>query len=369
MAKKILVIDGYIGAYAFSKQYVRNFLNEAGKNPVEIQVNSLGGSVDDAISINNQIMEHGDVTIVYSAFNASSATILGLGAKHIIIHSNSFYLVHKPMFWVDEWGTKNEDDIDQLIAKLEKKKEDLAKITMSIAKMYMTKTGKPLQEVMDLMKKNAWLTAQEALEFGFVDEVVEPAQAINHLENERMVAMISGNDLPPLPRQNPPASQPVNHDEEPVTRSWIENVLSRFIPKKESTQNNNSTQMKKFDFLNKTLGVDGLEQAEDKGVYLNEEQLTLINTALQAREDAETARTTAETNLSNAMASLDEIDPSVAAATELSGKVDAIKTRIAAKPGATATGAQTKGDPVDEPVEDWGTIDSLPHNRELDANS
>ncbi|NQU55206.1 MAG: Clp protease ClpP, partial [Bacteroidetes bacterium] len=183
MAKKVIVIDGYIGSYAFSKQFIRNELEGNSKNPVEVKISSLGGSVDHALNIYDQFVEHGNVTAELSAFVASSATIISLGAKTVRMNENSFYLIHKAMNWVDEWGTMNEDEIESLIAKLEKQKQELAKVTLQLAKMYVAKSGKALDKVIDLMKQETWLTAEEALEWGFVDEVFIPDVAENFLEN------------------------------------------------------------------------------------------------------------------------------------------------------------------------------------------
>ena len=110
MAKKIIVIDGAIGNYSYSKQFIRYELEGNGKNPVLVKISSLGGSVDHALNIYDQFVEHGNVTVELSAFVASSATILSLGANHIRMNENSFYLIHKAALWVDEWGQLNEDE-------------------------------------------------------------------------------------------------------------------------------------------------------------------------------------------------------------------------------------------------------------------
>jgi ATP-dependent protease ClpP protease subunit len=141
MATKTIVIDGPIGQYSFSKQFMRNELAGQSKNPVLIKITSLGGSVDDALNIYDQFIEHGNVTAELSAFVASSATLISLGAKTVRMNENSFYLIHKAMNWVDEWGSMNEDEIDALIAKLETQKQQLAKVTLQLAKMYVQKTG------------------------------------------------------------------------------------------------------------------------------------------------------------------------------------------------------------------------------------
>ncbi len=195
MAKKIIVIDGYIGDYQFSKQYIRNELAGNSKNPVTVKISSLGGQVDHALNIYDQFIEHGQVEAELSAFVASSATLISLGAKTIRMNENSFYLIHKAMNWVDEWGSMNEDEIEELIAKLEKQKAQLAKITLQIAKMYTKKTGKTLNEIIELMKQEIWLTAEEAKAWGFVDEIYTAAEPENYLDN-KMVAMITASGYP-----------------------------------------------------------------------------------------------------------------------------------------------------------------------------
>ena len=203
MAKKIIIIDGYIGPYQFSQQYIRNELNGHSNDVVTVKISSLGGSVSHALNIYDQFTEHGNITANLSSFVASSGTIIALGAKRTIMNENSFYLIHKLMNWMDEWGYKNEDDIEALIAKLEKEKQQLAKMTLQVAKMYAKKSGKSLKEITDLMKEETWLTAEEAKSWGFVDEIYTPEETVNFLDT-KMVAMItaSGYPIPDLKRDS-----------------------------------------------------------------------------------------------------------------------------------------------------------------------
>ena len=201
---KTFSIDGYIGAGYYSKQYIRSMLLEEPGN-ILINVSSLGGSLDHALDIHDQFAKHGKVTIEYNSFNASSATIISLGASKIKMSNNSFYLIHKVMSWVDQWGYMNEDDLQVLIDSLEKEKGENAKITLIMAKMYAAKTGKTTAEIIELMKQQTWLSAEEALAWGFVDEIFEPKESINVLEDQKLVAMISaaGFPIPKRKSQNP----------------------------------------------------------------------------------------------------------------------------------------------------------------------
>ena len=152
-------IDGQIGQYGYSKQYVRQILAQYKGQPVNVRVNSLGGSLDDALDIAARFNEHGDVTVFMFGYCASAATVLALGAKKTVIDENAFYLVHKVMNWVDIWDTLNADQLQDLIDELEKNKRDNEKMDLVLAKMYAKKSGHTANEIMAVLKEAAWLTA------------------------------------------------------------------------------------------------------------------------------------------------------------------------------------------------------------------
>jgi ATP-dependent protease ClpP protease subunit len=377
MATKTIVIDGPIGQYSFSKQFMRNELAGQSKNPILIKISSLGGSVDDALNIYDQFIEHGNVTAELSAFVASSATLISLGAKTVRMNENSFYLIHKAMNWVDEWGSMNEDEIDALIAKLEIQKQQLAKVTLQLAKMYVKKTGKSLDEIINLMKQQTWLTADEAKTWGFVDEIFIPDVAVNYLENLQMVAMISSSGYPDPPRKST-VKAPVAEREavEAVDEeSIIDRILNRILnPKKNVTPKNKAEMKTQFSNVNKVLNVDKLESTEE-GVFLNETQLESFENRLAldqqivaGRDAALAERETARTELSNAFNPFDAIDPAIASAQTPEAKVLAIRALLSKKPSVQPSGNQDSSDPVSDGVE-WDVINNLPHNKQVDQNS
>lgn len=396
MAKHTIIIDGYIGSYAYSKQFIRSQLSEHKKDQVTVIISSLGGDVDHAISIYDQFKEHGNISAELSAFVASSATLISLGAKKVRMNENSFYLIHKPMSWIDEWDAMNEDKIEELIEKLEKEKKELSKITLQMAKMYMKKTGKSLEEIISLMKQDTWLNADEALEWGFVDEVYQSEEAVNYLENEKMVAMITSNGMPAPPRKNKKIQTSQSIDEESLfNRVW--NRIKEQLIKPINSDSDNSNHLnkeemsKQFLNVNKTLGVEALESTNE-GVFLNEEQLQTIedqlSTTAQATADCENAvserdaanlerdnavneRDTARTELTNAVGLFDAIDPTIAAAETPEAKAEAIRALLAAKPGSKIEGNHDDMDPETKGPKDadWEAINNLSHNKDVDKNS
>jgi len=381
MSSKIIVIDGYIGPYGYSKQFIRNELAGQSKNPVTIKISSLGGSVDDALNIFDQFVEHGNVTAELSAFVASSATLVSLGAKTVRMNENSFYLIHKAMNWVDEWGTMNEDEIESLIAKLEAQKQQLAKITLQLARMYVKKTAKTLDEIISLMKQETWLTAEEAKTWGFVDEVFAPDVAVNYLDNLQMVAMITSNGFPDPPRknnQNKPSAQAVDED------SFFDRIWNRMLNKqKDINPKYKKFEMKKqFIHLNSALNIESLESTED-GFFLNEGQLQQLeerleanqqlvterDSAIQERDTATSSLETAKANLASAYNPFNAIDPTIATAATPEAKATAIRTLLSTRPGTPPIQSLEEQDEIATDEVDWEAINNLEHNKQVDKNS
>jgi ATP-dependent Clp protease, protease subunit len=276
---KKFVIDGQIGQWYFSKQFVREMLKDTSGEDVEVNISSFGGDVNHAVDIHDQFAAHGNIIINYTGFNASAATLLGLGAKKVRMSENSFYLIHKPMFWVDEWGNMNEDDIDAVITSLEKKKSELAKITMVLARMYKDKTGMSIKDIISLMNEQTWLTADMAKEKRLVDEVYKPAQIVNYLDDSKQIAMISASGLPVPAR---PKQVTVTETEADQPEVYNETKL---INKLRAIFNPINTMNKQFVLVNSVLGVEKLEATKD-GVFLNEQQLETIEAKIKADSEA-----------------------------------------------------------------------------------
>ena len=276
-------------------------------------------------------------------------------------------------------------EIDALIAKLETQKQQLAKVTLQLAKMYVKKTGKTLDEIINLMKQQTWLTAEEAKSWGFVDEVFVPEVAINYLENLQIVAMISSSGYPDPPRKpskKTPVPELVEGVEAVDEESLFNRIWNRITNKQKEVTPKNKAEMKtQFLNVNKVLTVENLESTAD-GVFLNETQLSEIenrlaldqqiiaerDTANAARDAAIAERDTANTNLVNAMDPFNAIDASIASVESPEAKVLAIRALLSKKPATQPAGNMGKSDPVSDGVE-WDVINNLPHNKQVDKNS
>lgn len=166
-----LTIDYSIGFFGYSKQYVRNVLGSYKGKHVDVKISSLGGDLDHGLDIRQQFIDHGDVTVYLSGFVASAATVAAMGAKRIVMSKYAMFLVHKCSNFIDAWGNFNADQMQDLIEQLERNKKENDKIDVVLANMYAAKCKKKVKDILDVLKEGRWLTADEALSYGFVDEI------------------------------------------------------------------------------------------------------------------------------------------------------------------------------------------------------
>jgi ATP-dependent Clp protease protease subunit len=130
--------------------------------PVTVLVNSPGGEVIAASVIRTILQEYtGKVTADIVGLAASAATVMVTGADHIRMRESALFMIHDPSGLT--WGTIEE--IKGFIDVLKTVKD-------SIIDTYQTKTKMEREKLAKMMTDETWLTAREAKDFGFIDEVV-----------------------------------------------------------------------------------------------------------------------------------------------------------------------------------------------------
>ena len=273
-------IDDYIGRWGYSKQYIRNQLAGLKGKPVNVRISSLGGSVEHGLDIRQQFLDHGEVTAYLYGLVASSATIAALGAKKVCISKYCMFLVHKVSNWVDAWGQMNADQIQELIDDLKENKLQNDKFDLVLAQMYANKCNKQIDEILDTLKAGRWLTAQEALEYGFVDEIIEDAK-------EDKVNLASFTDklnvlgFPALPQMD---------NKEDKESGWFQRIMEKLDAFSPLLKSENSTHLinlimkKDYQKVNAILNVEGLEFDKDGKVTLTEAQVKALNEKVDALE-------------------------------------------------------------------------------------
>ena len=268
MAKKYdLKLKGYVGGWDFDSDYVDYFLSNKGKDKeVTVVIDSLGGSVSAAMSISASFKMHGKVNVHFVGYNASAATIASMGAKHISMDAHAMYLVHKCSTLVFEIMQANSDDVDALIARLEKEKKQLDKIDLNVAGMYSAKCKKKKAELLDLMKEGGWLTAQEAKDWGFIDEITDEPDEIPENITRDVAACMEAHGIPALPGME--------------KKNWLSRIMDALGKVLTDTHSNIIDKMAKL--LPAICAVLGLSELtfEDGKATLTEEQCDKLETAM-----------------------------------------------------------------------------------------
>ena len=202
-----LHLKGYVGGIDFDRNYVDYVLARNEGKPVHVLIDSLGGSLATALSIASAFKQHGDVTVHFVGMNASAATVASLGAKHISIDSSAMYLVHKCSAEFFEWGNLNADQLATVIGNCEAAIRDLNKLDNNVASMYSAKCSKPEADLLELMREGGWLTAKEAKDWGFVDEITDFGETKPVLTDAVASAMAAaGMPIPNIPTDRQPSA-------------------------------------------------------------------------------------------------------------------------------------------------------------------
>jgi ATP-dependent Clp endopeptidase proteolytic subunit ClpP len=156
----ILIFDE-IGVDGITPDMIAAELKAANGAPVEFRVNSPGGSVFDGLAIYNLIKDYeGETTVIVDGVAASIASIIVLGADKKIMNDGSFFMIHNP-FAV---ATGESKDLRQAADIMDKMKKQIVDI-------YAKATGKEESEIIALMDAETWFNPQEAVEFGFANEI------------------------------------------------------------------------------------------------------------------------------------------------------------------------------------------------------
>jgi ATP-dependent Clp protease protease subunit len=166
-ARAEVAIYDEIGAYGVS---AKGFLSELGAlpegTPVDLRLNSPGGSVFDAVAIHNAIKRHeGTVTVWIDGIAASAASYIAMAGDEIVMPENAFLMIHDPAGLV--MGTA--EDMRAMA-------EALDKVKGSLVSGYAAKSGRTPEEVSALMAAETWFDAGDAVAQGFADRLIEPVR-------------------------------------------------------------------------------------------------------------------------------------------------------------------------------------------------
>ena len=262
-------LKGYVGGADFDRTTVDKTLAQNEGKQVNVLIDSLGGSLATGLSISAAFKNHGNVNVHFVGLNASAATIASLGAAHISIDAGAMYLVHQCSMAFFEWGSLNSAQFATLIADCEKIKADLDKLDLNCAQLYAARCKRKPEDLLALMKAGGWLTAKEALDWGFVDEITDLADEPAPKLTDALASAMASEGMP-IP--NIPIAEA---DKESAFARFLAALTSFFKP---STNPISTAMIKTYTFLSAILA--------DKPLTVKDGAATVTAAQLDAIEDA-----------------------------------------------------------------------------------
>lgn len=179
---ELLIFDAIGNWEEIGEVSAKGFARELAKLPssvkrLDIHINSPGGSVYDAQGIYSRLADHRAEKVVYvDGLAASAASIVAMVGHKIYIRANANMMIHLP----SALTVGTEDDHEKSIRALKS-------ITGAMLNTYAKRTGLQRGELRDMLGAETWMTAEEAVEKGFADEVRGVVKAAASVGTKRAV--------------------------------------------------------------------------------------------------------------------------------------------------------------------------------------
>lgn len=128
---------------------------------INVRLNSGGGSVFEGIAIYNALAKHNAKVVVHiEGIAASIASVIAMAGDHIVIHEGSRMMIHKP------WSFAGGDAMA-----MRKQADILDALESDIVDIYQARTENGRGELAQWMADETWLSARDAVDKGFSDEM------------------------------------------------------------------------------------------------------------------------------------------------------------------------------------------------------
>lgn len=153
-------IYDWLGYDCVSPNQVENALDNA-DGDVEVDIASGGGSVFAASEIYSMLKSYsGKIVVNIQGLAASAASVIAMAGDEVNMSPTSQMMIHK----ASTVSVGNADDFAH-----DSKMLDVT--DQSIVNAYEAKTGMSRDDILQLMSNETWMTAQDAVDKGFADNV------------------------------------------------------------------------------------------------------------------------------------------------------------------------------------------------------
>lgn len=165
MAKEF-TLEGEIG-WEVDTWSVKNMLREAKGEDITVKFASPGGSVFTGLKIYNLFKNYsGNVDFHLIGEAASMGSYIPLAGNRVTAEPNVVYMIHNARSIIS--GDHNE---------MRKRADIIEGLSNLLRNEYVSRTGKTPEEITKMMDDETYLFGQEAVDAGFIDEIMGEADA------------------------------------------------------------------------------------------------------------------------------------------------------------------------------------------------
>ena len=172
------------GLFIELSQFLNDLETLSGMDKVSFFINSVGGDVYAGISIFNKIRAlKAETTTVVDGLAASAAAIVAQAGDNRQVSVGSQTMIHTASAGLI--GYYNRQD-------LKKVDNTLKSIDKSLAELLADRTGREQEDVLAMLTKTTWMTAEEALEEGFADEIINKSEPVVDRVQDSSMFIVNG---------------------------------------------------------------------------------------------------------------------------------------------------------------------------------
>lgn len=185
----VLAEETWFGDEVTPKMFSDELLALGNVSKIKVRLNSPGGDLFAGTTIHNMLRDHSaNVTAYIDGLAASAASIVAMAADTVVMPPSAMMMIHNPA--TIAWGDARE---------MRATAEVLDKVRDSMIEAYQEKTGIERSQIINMLNSETWMSAKEAVELGFADEIDSQTEVTASLKGKMMIINGLGFDLDKYP--------------------------------------------------------------------------------------------------------------------------------------------------------------------------
>lgn len=161
-------------------------LRSIGARDVTVNINSPGGDFFEGVAIYNLLRQHPHkVTVKVMGLAASAASVIAMAGDEILMGDGAFLMIHNA--WAVAIGNRHD---------MQTASEQLAPFDAAMADVYAARAGITAEDAANLMDKETWIGASQAVKDGFATGLIDGGEITQDTQaqgGKRYLAMVEAS--------------------------------------------------------------------------------------------------------------------------------------------------------------------------------